>query len=61
MTDAEKLEEIRRAIMRSDLFRKFTEQGFWHAHCVDLDWRFNGENIREEADWLKEIWYALRP
>lgn len=47
-------------LIRSKLFQKFLEQGFWHAHHVDLVWRYNGEYVREEADWLKDLWYAIR-
>lgn len=50
-----------RGLFRSRLFQKFLEQGFWHAHHVDLVWRFNGEDVREEADWLKDVWYAIKP
>lgn len=52
--------KVRELLMRSGLFRQFTEQDFWHAHHVDLLWRFNGEDRIEEADWLKELWYLLR-
>lgn len=46
--------------IRSKLFQQFLEQDFWHAHHVDLVWRYNGEDVHEEADWLKDVWYALR-
>lgn len=47
-------------LIRSALFQQFLRQGFWHAHHVDLVWRYNGQDVREEADWLKDVWYALR-
>lgn len=56
-----RLDTIRAAVMRSRLFAMFFEQHFWHAHHVDIVWRYNGDNRREEADWLKDIWYALLP
>lgn len=46
-------------IFRSKLFQQFLKQGFWHAHHLDLVWRFNGEDVREEADWLKDVWYRF--
>lgn len=48
------------ALVKSRLFRQFMQQGFWHAHHVDLVWRYNGEDVREQADWLKDLWYRLR-
>lgn len=50
------LEECR----KSRLFAQFLDQGFWHAHHVDLVWRHDGKEVREEADWLKNLWYLLR-
>lgn len=47
-------------VIRSRLFQQFREQGFWHARSVDLVWRYNGLDVREEADWLKDLWYAIR-
>lgn len=55
-----KLDSIEKACKRDALFKKFLDQGFWHAHEVDLIWRYNGEDRRHEADWLKSIFYALR-
>lgn len=46
-------------LIRSPLFRKFLEQKFWHADSVDLVWRHNGNDVVEEADWLKDLWYLL--
>lgn len=51
---------IQSSIVRSKLFQQFLRQGFWHAHHVDLIWRHDGMDIREEADWLKDLWYALK-
>lgn len=47
-------------LIRSHLFQQFLAQGFWHAHHVDLVWRHDGKDVREEADWLKDLWYAIR-
>lgn len=47
-------------MFRSKLFQKFLSQGFWHAHHVDLVWRMDGKEVREEADWLKDLWYFVR-
>jgi hypothetical protein len=47
-------------LIRSRLFQTFLGQGFWHAHHVDLIWRYNGQDVREEADWLKDVWYVMR-
>ena len=55
-----KLDSIEKACKRDALFKKFLDQGFWHAHEVDLIWRYNGEDRRHEADWLKSIFYALK-
>ena len=49
------------ALKRDPLFKQFLEQGFWHAHHVDIVWRYNGQDKRYEADWLKTIFYLLRP
>ena len=46
-------------LIRSPLFQQFLAAGFWDASHVDLVWRHNGRDIREEADWLKDVWYAL--
>lgn len=54
------LSAVRAACMRDPLFRQFTEQEFWHAHHVDIEWRHDGRDRRYEADWLKDVWYALR-
>lgn len=45
---------------KSKMFDMFMRQNFWHAHHVDLVWRYNGEDVREQADWLKDLWYAIR-
>lgn len=55
-----KLDSIEKACKRDALFKKFLDQGFWHAHEVDLIWRYSGEDRRHEADWLKSIFYALK-
>ena len=55
-----RLDSIEKACKRDALFKKFLDQGFWHAHEVDLIWRYNGEDRRHEADWLKSIFYALQ-
>lgn len=44
--------------VRSALYKKFLAQGFWHAAHVNLMWRHNGQYVVEEADWLKDFWYA---
>lgn len=51
---------VTRETIRSPLFQKFVEQGFWHAHHVDLVWRIDGKEVREQADWLKSVWYAVK-
>ena len=48
------------ACSKSRLFSMFLRQGFWHAHHVDLVWRYNGKDVREEADWLKDVWYLCK-
>ena len=52
--------QIIAAAHTSRLFNLFARQGFWHAHHVDLVWRFDGRDEREEADWIKSVWYAIR-
>lgn len=47
-------------LVKSKLFNQFITQGFWHAHNVDLVWRYNGHDVHEEADWLKDLWYLLK-
>ena len=59
-TSKARLDAVRASLMKDPLFRQFTEQEFWHAHHVDIVWRFNGEDKRFQADWLKEIWYILK-
>ena len=54
------LAKIEIACRKSKLFNLFMEQNFWHAHHLDIVWRFNGEDVREQADWLKDVWYAVR-
>ena len=54
------LTNIQAACMNDRLFRLFSEQKFWHAHHVDIVWRFDGKDERAEADWLKTVWYELR-
>jgi hypothetical protein len=54
------LEKIEKACKQSRLFNMFSRQGFWHAHHVDLVWRYNGKDVHEQADWLKDIWYLLK-
>jgi hypothetical protein len=51
---------VEASLFKSKLFQMFLRQGFWHAHHVDLVWRYNGRDVHEEADWLKDVWYALR-
>jgi hypothetical protein len=54
MTDSEL-----RTLIRSPLFQRLLSKGFWDAHHVDLVWRIDGKDVREEADWLKDVWYCL--
>ena len=54
MTDDELL-----GLIRSPLFTRLLAQEFWDAHHVDLVWRIDGQDVREEADWLKDLWYCL--
>jgi hypothetical protein len=54
------LAEIQNACMKDPLFKQFTLQEFWHAHHVNIVWRFNGKDKHFEADWLKDIWYIFR-
>jgi hypothetical protein len=51
---------VRDRFRNSKLFRMFLDQGFWHANFVNFQWRYNGQYVYEEADWIKDIWYALR-
>lgn len=46
------------ALRRNPLIAMFLDQGFWHAHHVDIVIRYNGEDRRYEADWIKDIWYS---
>ena len=52
--------EAIRVLIRSPLFQQFLAAGFWDAASVDLVWRHNGRDVREQADWLKDVWYAVR-
>ena len=51
---------VEEALRKNPLIAMFLDQGFWHAHHVDLTIRYNGEDRKFEADWLKDIWYAVR-
>lgn len=51
---------IRDACNRDSLFAQFTRQSFWHAHHVDILWRHDGKDVRHQADWFKDVWYALK-
>jgi hypothetical protein len=51
---------VRESFRNSKLFRTFMDRNFWNAKFVNLQWRYNGEYVYEEADWIKDIWYALR-
>lgn len=53
------LSAIRDVVMRSAIIAEFAERRFWSAHHVDLVWRLDGEDVQEEADWLKDLWYLL--
>lgn len=57
----EALRKIDRECCSSRLFAMFRRQQFWHAHHVDLVWRHNGQDRREEADWLCNVWKLLKP
>lgn len=54
------LEQVRLAMRRSELIARFLDAGFWDAHYVNLKWRHNGQDITEQADWLLDVWYAVR-
>ena len=55
-----KCDQIRQVLMKDPVLRGFLERKFWDAHHVDIVWRINGQDKRYEADWLKDIWYAIR-
>lgn len=54
------LKAVEAALRKNPLIAMFLDQGFWHAHHVDLMIRYNGEDKHFEADWIKDIWYAVR-
>lgn len=47
-------------LIKSRKFNDFLKRGFWPAHSATLVWRLDGQDVNEEADWLKDVWYALR-
>ena len=51
---------IKAAMCKDPKLKLFFEQGFWHAHYVDIEWRIDGEDQRYEADWIKDIWNIIR-
>lgn len=59
-SDTHWLAKVREACERSPLFKRFLSVNFWDAHHVDLLWRHNGKDVREEADWLSAVFYAVR-
>jgi hypothetical protein len=60
MSDEARLDLIIEALKKSPLLASFLARGFWDAHHVDLVWRHNGRDVREEGDWLKDVWYLVR-
>jgi hypothetical protein len=58
--DQERLNEVLAALQRSPMLARFLESGFWDAASVDVVWRRDGRDVREQADWLKDIWSAVR-
>lgn len=53
------LGQVEAALRKNPLIAMFLEQKFWHAHHVDMVVRYNGEDRRYEADWIKDIWYTV--
>jgi hypothetical protein len=51
--------ELESRLRRNPLISKFLDQGFWHAHHVDIVIRYNGKDCRYEADWIKDLWYLV--
>jgi hypothetical protein len=54
------LEQVEAALRKNPLIAMFLDQGFWHAHHVDVVIRQDGQDRRYEADWIKDIWYIVR-
>jgi hypothetical protein len=49
-----------RWLIKSKIFQKMLDNQFWDAHSVDIVYRKNGQDFREEADWLKDLWYCAK-
>jgi len=58
--DSQRLAKIRAAWLRDPILERFLAIGFWDASHVDIIWRRDGQEVRKQADWLKDIWYALQ-
>jgi len=54
------LAQVEAALRKNPLIAKFLDQGFWHAHHVDIVIRHDGVDLRYEADWIKDLWYIVR-
>lgn len=54
------LAQVEAALRKNDLIGRFLDQGFWHAHHVDIVIRQDGQDRRFEADWIKDLWYIVR-
>lgn len=54
------LGQVEAQLRKNPLIARFLDQEFWHAHHVDVVIRYNGEDKRYEADWIKDIWYIVR-
>ncbi len=47
-----------RWLIKSRLFQKMLDNQFWDASHVDIVYRKDGQDVHEEADWLKDLWYC---
>jgi len=54
------LAQVEKALRKCPLVAQFLDQGFWHAHHVDVVFRHDGQDRRYEADWIKDLWYIVR-
>jgi hypothetical protein len=54
------LGQVEAALRKNPLIAMFLDQGFWHAHHVDIVIRQDSKDRHFEADWIKDIWYIVR-
>lgn len=52
--------QIAEIMKQSKIIKEMFDKNFWDIHYLNIEYRKDGEDYYEEADWLKDLWYLIK-